>query len=88
MPTDQPITPEAIAATERLIRPHIRRTPMLRVEAADFGLAGRPLELKLEFMQHGGTFKARSGVGPSLCRHVHAGQPRVGVGVASVVTQH
>jgi threonine dehydratase len=79
MPTDQPITPEAIAATERLIRPHIRRTPLLSIEAADFGLAGKPLGLKLEFMQHGGTFKARGAFTHMLTRK----PPAAGVVAAS-----
>jgi threonine dehydratase len=79
MPTDQPITPEAIAATEKLIRPHIRRTPVLRVEAADFGLSGMPLDLKLEFMQHGGTFKARGAFTHMLTRK----PPAAGVVAAS-----
>jgi len=79
MSTDQPITPTAIAATEALIRPHIRRTPVLRVEAADFGLPGRPLDLKLEFMQHGGTFKARGAFTHMLTRK----PPSAGVVAAS-----
>ena len=41
------------------IRQHIRRTPVIEVEAADFGLPHAPLTLKLEFLQHTGTFKAR-----------------------------
>lgn len=48
-----------VAAAETDIRPHIRRTPVIEVAAADFGLSGGPLTLKLEFLQHSGTFKAR-----------------------------
>ena len=55
MPTDSPITPDAIAQTMQLIRPHVRHTPVFRVDAEDFGLKGSPLDLKLEFMQHSGT---------------------------------
>lgn len=33
-----PVTPNRIAATKRLIRPHIRRTPVLEMEGADLGL--------------------------------------------------
>jgi len=68
MPDTVPINPDAIAATERLIRPHVRRTPVLRVDAADFGLAGMPIDLKLELMQHGGTFKARGAFANMLTR--------------------
>ena len=32
-----------IAATERLIRPYVRRTPVITIDAGDFGLAPRPL---------------------------------------------
>jgi threonine dehydratase len=49
----------AIRRAERLIRPHIRRTPVMMVDAADFGLASRPLLLKLELFQHAGSFKPR-----------------------------
>ena len=52
-------TPTDIASAATLIAPHIRRTPVMTVDAGDFGLAGAPLTLKLEFLQHSGTFKAR-----------------------------
>src|SRR5262245_33175966 len=79
MPNDQPVTPDAIAATERLIRPHIRRTPILRVDAGDIGLNGMAIDLKLEFMQHGGTFKARGAFANTLTRKL----PAAGVVAAS-----
>src|SRR6266581_4239310 len=59
MPLDTSITPDRIAETERLIRPHIRHTPIIRVDLADFGAEPRPLALKLECLQHSGSFKAR-----------------------------
>ena len=31
---------DAVRATETVIRPHIRRTPVLDVDGADFGLPG------------------------------------------------
>ena len=49
----------AVLAAEAVIRPHIRRTPVMTTSAADFGLAATPLTFKFEFMQHSGTFKAR-----------------------------
>ena len=52
-------TPADIASAAALIAPHIRRTPVMTVAAGDFGLSGAPLTLKLEFLQHSGTFKAR-----------------------------
>ncbi len=73
------ITRDAIAATEKLIRPYVRRTPVLRVDLEDFGLADRPLDLKLEFLQHSGSFKARGAFSNLLRREV----PPAGVVAAS-----
>jgi hypothetical protein len=42
------VTRETIAATYELIRPHVRRTPLIEIDAADFTLSGRPLVFKLE----------------------------------------
>ena len=73
------IGPERIAACERLIRPHIRRTPIIEINAADFDLAPRPLCLKLELFQHSGSFKARGAFANLLMRKV----PVAGVVAAS-----
>lgn len=73
------IAPEAIAACERLIRPHIRRTPVIEIDAADAALAPRPLWLKLELFQHSGSFKARGAFANLLMRTV----PPAGVVAAS-----
>ncbi|MGB7256469.1 MAG: pyridoxal-phosphate dependent enzyme, partial [Pseudolabrys sp.] len=59
MPSGTEISRERIAATETLIRPYVRRTPTLSVDMADFGLPARPVHLKLEFLQHTGSFKVR-----------------------------
>jgi threonine dehydratase len=68
-----------IAATERLIRPHIRRTPVVEVEGADFGLGARRLSFKLELIQHAGSFKTRGAFANLLMREV----PAAGVVAAS-----
>ena len=73
------ITSETIAQCERLIRPFIRRTPVVEVEAAEFGLPGRMLTLKLELLQHAGSFKARGAFANLLTRDV----PQAGVVAAS-----
>jgi threonine dehydratase len=70
---------ETIAACEKLIRPHIRRTPVAEIDAADIGLGARPLWLKLELLQHSGSFKARGAFANLLMRNV----PDVGVVAAS-----
>jgi threonine dehydratase len=79
MPADTPITPERIAETARLIRPYVRRTPVLGCDLADFGAAARPLDLKLECLQHTGSFKARGAFAHLLSRDV----PAAGVVAAS-----
>jgi threonine dehydratase len=73
------IRAENIAACEKLIRPHIRRTPVIEIDATDAGLEGRPLSLKLELFQHSGSFKARGAFANLLMRKV----PAVGVVAAS-----
>jgi threonine dehydratase len=70
---------ERIAATDELIRPHIRRTPVVEVQGADFGLACAPLMLKLEQLQHSGSFKARGAFANLLLRDI----PPAGVVAAS-----
>ena len=68
-----------IQANEHLIRPHIRRTPVLEVDGADFGLASITIVFKLELFQHGGSFKARGAFMNLLTRDV----PDAGVVAAS-----
>lgn len=78
-----PLTREAVAKTERAIRPYLRRTPVLGVDMADFGDdyggAARAVDLKLEFLQHSGSFKARGAFANLLTRQV----PKAGVVAAS-----
>ena len=80
----KPVTREAIAETETLIRPYIRRTPVMSVDLADFSGEGfapdpRGIDLKLEFLQHSGSFKARGAFANLLTRKV----PDAGVVAAS-----
>jgi threonine dehydratase len=79
MPDEDAIDTQAIAATERLIRPYIRRTPVVEVAGDDFGLAGIRLTYKLEFLQHAGSFKARGAFANLLMRDI----PPAGVVAAS-----
>lgn len=46
----------AIEATRAVIAPYVRRTPVVEVDGADVGLPGVPLVLKLEQLQHSGSF--------------------------------
>src|SRR5688500_4201254 len=58
----------AVLAAETVIRPHIRRTPVIEVAAEDFGVSGGPIVFKLEFLQASGTFKARGAFTNMLMR--------------------
>ena len=55
----QLISPEAIRVTYDLIRDRVRRTPVITLSGTDFGLPPFPLTLKLEHLQHAGSFKTR-----------------------------
>ena len=76
---DDAVNPQAIARCEKIIRPHIRRTPLVEVNGEDFGLPAAPLTLKLELLQHSGSFKARGAFANVLTREV----PEAGVVAAS-----
>jgi threonine dehydratase len=73
------ISPQTIARCEGIIRPYIRRTPLVEIDAAEFGLGAAPLSLKLELLQHSGSFKARGAFANLLTREV----PGAGVVAAS-----
>lgn len=70
---------EQIVATEKTIRPHIRRTPIIEVDGGDFGLNSIRLIFKLELLQHSGSFKARGAFANLLLRTI----PQAGVVAAS-----
>ncbi len=74
-----PITRERITATEAVIRPFVRRTPLVTTDMADFGLAPGTVTFKLEFLQHSGSFKARGAFANLLLRKA----PAAGVIAAS-----
>ena len=73
------VSREQIQAVHHVIRPHVRRTPVLEVDGADFGLDSITIVFKLELCQHGGSFKARGAFMNLLTRDV----PDVGVVAAS-----
>ena len=73
------VTRATIAATYELIRPHVRRTPVIEVDAGDFALCGPPIVCKLELLQHTGSFKPRGALASLLSRPI----PAAGVVAAS-----
>ncbi len=70
---------ERIAATHELIRRYIRRTPVVEVDGTDFGLGSFRTVLKLEHVQHSGSFKVRGAFANLLTHEV----PEAGVVAAS-----
>jgi threonine dehydratase len=78
MPATQ-IDRDQITATERTIRPYIRRTPIIEADGGDFGIDSIPLIFKLEQLQHSGSFKARGAFANLLLRTI----PQAGVVAAS-----
>ena len=73
------IDPAHIAEAWGRVRGSIRRTPTVDIDAAEFGLASAALTLKLELMQHAGSFKARGAFANLLLRDI----PAAGVAAAS-----
>jgi threonine dehydratase len=76
---DPPATvgPEAIRAALAVIAPHVRRTPILETASPCDGAP--PISLKLEFLQHTGSFKARGAIFNLLTRQA----PAIGCATAS-----
>lgn len=72
-------TAAAIRAAASRIAPHVRRTPVLEADGADFGLPGVTLVFKLEFLQHAGSFKTRGAFNGLLSHPI----PPAGVVAAS-----
>ncbi len=62
-----------------VIRPYVRVTPVVEVRGGDFGLGDFSITLKLELLQHSGSFKARGAFTNLLTREI----PGAGVVAAS-----
>ena len=76
---DDAVTPQSIARCEEVIRPYIRRAPVVEVDGSEFGLPSAALTLKLELLQHSGSFKARGAFTNLLTREI----PKAGIVAAS-----
>ena len=73
MPRTGPVEPVTRADIENAaarIGPYIRRTPVMEVDAEALGL---PVWLKLEFLQHSGSFKSRPAFSRMLAGEIAAG---------------
>lgn len=73
------VSPEDIRSAYRAIASYIRRTPVIEVDGADFGVSAGSVILKLESLQHAGSFKARGAFTNLLTRKI----PDAGVVAAS-----
>jgi threonine dehydratase len=78
-PTEDQLSTSRINEVAKSIAPYIRRTPLLWVDGADFALPDIRIALKLEFMQHAGSFKARG----AFCNLLTRQAPRSGIVAAS-----
>src|SRR3977135_3702129 len=61
-----------IVRDEAIIRPYVRRTPVIEIDGADIGVESKKLVLKLELFQHSGSFKARGAFANLLTRKIPA----------------
>jgi threonine dehydratase len=68
-----------IQKTAQHIRAHVRRTPIITTQGADLGLKAARITLKLEMLQHAGSFKTRGAFANLLMREI----PAAGVVAAS-----
>ena len=78
-PSHPRLTKQGIAHTHDEIQPYIRRTPVIEVDGVDFDLGPCRVVLKLELLQHAGSFKARGAFANLLLRQI----PPAGVVAAS-----
>lgn len=75
-----PPTAEQVEAAAERILPHVRRTPMIDLAPGDLELPGSPgVTLKLEMLQHTGSFKPRGAFNRILSARV----PEAGILAAS-----
>src|SRR6201990_3119459 len=70
---------QRIVATEQIIRPYVRRTPVMQISGTELGVECGPAPLRLELSQHAGAFKTRGASSNLLQRPV----PPAGVVAAS-----
>ena len=73
------INRETISANYNRLRRHVRATPTVSLRGAELGVLADEMHLKLEFLQHSGSFKARG----ALTHFLIGGIPDAGVVAAS-----
>ena len=78
-PYHSALTPAEIARVRTIVAPFLRSTPTMTVKGSDLGLDAAGVTLKLEQLQHAGSFKTRGAFANLLLRPV----PAAGVVTAS-----
>jgi threonine dehydratase len=73
------LTRAAVAEVAQAIGGYVRRTPVITIDRAELDLPPGPLTIKLELLQHSGSFKVRGAFANLLLRDV----PAAGVAAAS-----
>lgn len=68
----EPVNRTEITRYAALIHPYVRRTPVIEIDGAEFGVESKKLLLKLELFQHSGSFKARGAFANLLTRNIPA----------------
>lgn len=76
---DAEIGRPSVSALLPVLRPYVRRTPVVRIDRSELGMTPGPLVLKLEHLQHSGSFKARGAFANLLLGRV----PDAGIVAAS-----
>jgi threonine dehydratase len=77
--THPPVDAAAITRAHDAIRPYVRLTPTLELRGSELGLPPCTIVLKLEMLQHAGSFKTRGAFANLLLREI----PPAGVVAAS-----
>lgn len=80
--TEPAVTPADITAARRRTAGHLRQTPVLHLEAGELAVP-TPVVLKLELLQHTGSFKARGAFNRILCALAAGEVPAAGLITAS-----
>ncbi|MEM7798820.1 MAG: threonine/serine dehydratase [Chloroflexota bacterium] len=81
------VTPSDINSAYERIRNHVRKTPVIDLEEDAFGNPGR-LTLKLESLQHAGSFKPRGAFNRVLCAEHISGVVAASGGNHGIATAH
>ena len=78
-----PVSPDDVAAAAERIAPYVRRTPVIELTTDDVPGLPVPVVLKLELLQHAGSFKPRGAFNRVVSERAAGAVPAAGVIAAS-----